>query len=79
MFLYQLFIVDIKIVAWLGNQLRPETLFQKDLDIDPFIASTPEVSSPPPPPFSMPLKEDTSNLFAIILGNSSRIRQETGK
>ena len=35
--------IDIKIVAWLGNQLRPETLFQKDLDIDPFVASTPEV------------------------------------
>lgn len=29
-------------LAWLGNQLRPESLFQKDLDIDPFIASTPE-------------------------------------
>lgn len=23
--------LDVKIVAWLGNQLRPETLFQKDL------------------------------------------------
>jgi hypothetical protein len=29
-------------LAWLGNQLRPESLFQKDLDIDPFVASTPE-------------------------------------
>eukprot|EP01041_Mallomonas_annulata_P000522 gene522-998_t len=34
--------IDIRIQAWLGNQLRPETLFQKDLDIDPFISSTPE-------------------------------------
>lgn len=34
--------LDVKILAWLGNQLSPETLFQKDLDIDPFIASTPE-------------------------------------
>jgi len=34
--------IQIKILAWLGNQLRPESLFQKDLDIDPFIASTPE-------------------------------------
>ena len=34
--------LDFKILAWLGNQLRPESLFQKDLDIDPFIASTPE-------------------------------------
>ena len=32
----------VKIQAWLGNQLRPETLFQKDLDIDPFISNTPE-------------------------------------
>ena len=34
--------LDFKVLAWLGNQLRPESLFQKDLDIDPFIASTPE-------------------------------------
>jgi len=34
--------LEIKVLAWLGNQLRPESLFQKDLDIDPFIASTPE-------------------------------------
>ena len=34
--------MDINIVAWLGNQLKPETLFQRDLDIDPFVASTPE-------------------------------------
>ena len=34
--------IEMKILAWLGNQLRPESLFQKDLDIDPFIASTPE-------------------------------------
>mmetsp|Transcript_11031 Transcript_11031/g.11040 ORF Transcript_11031/g.11040 Transcript_11031/m.11040 type:complete len:283 (+) Transcript_11031:55-903(+) len=34
--------VELRIQAWLGNQLRPETLFQKDLDIDPFISSTPE-------------------------------------
>lgn len=34
--------LQIKVLAWLGNQLRPESLFQKDLDIDPFIASTPE-------------------------------------
>jgi FK506-binding protein 1 len=34
--------LDIKILAWLGNQLRPETIFSKDLDVDPFIASTPE-------------------------------------
>lgn len=33
---------EIKVLAWLGNQLRPESLFQKDLDIDPFVASTPE-------------------------------------
>lgn len=35
-------IVDLNILAWLGNQLQPESLFQKDLDIDPFVASTPE-------------------------------------
>jgi len=34
--------MEIKVLAWLGNQLRPESLFQKDLDIDPFISSTPE-------------------------------------
>lgn len=34
--------IEMKLLAWLGNQLRPESLFQKDLDIDPFIASTPE-------------------------------------
>jgi hypothetical protein len=34
--------LDIKVLAWLGNQLRPETIFSKDLDVDPFIASTPE-------------------------------------
>lgn len=34
--------LDIKVLAWLGNQLRPETVFSKDLDVDPFIASTPE-------------------------------------
>ena len=34
--------IELKVLAWLGNQLRPESLFQKDLDIDPFIASTPE-------------------------------------
>ena len=34
--------LQIKVLAWLGNQLAPESLFQKDLDIDPFIASTPE-------------------------------------
>ena len=34
--------IEMKILAWLGNQLRPESLFKKDLDIDPFIASTPE-------------------------------------
>lgn len=34
--------IEMKVLAWLGNQLRPESLFQKDLDIDPFIASTPE-------------------------------------
>ena len=34
--------VELRVQAWLGNQLRPETLFQKDLDIDPFISSTPE-------------------------------------
>jgi hypothetical protein len=34
--------IQIKVLAWLGNQLAPESLFQKDLDIDPFIASTPE-------------------------------------
>lgn len=34
--------IDLKVLAWLGNQLRPESLFQKDLDVDPFIASTPE-------------------------------------
>lgn len=35
-------ILELNVLAWLGNQLRPESLFQKDLDIDPFIASTPE-------------------------------------
>ena len=34
--------IDLNILAWLGNQLQPESLFQKDLDIDPFVASTPE-------------------------------------
>lgn len=34
--------LDIEVLAWLGNILQPETLFQKDLDIDPFVASTPE-------------------------------------
>lgn len=34
--------LDIKVLAWLGNQLRPETVFSKDLDVDPFVASTPE-------------------------------------
>ena len=34
--------LDIQVLAWLGNQLKPETLFQKDLDIDPYISSTPE-------------------------------------
>lgn len=34
--------IEIRVLAWLGNQLRPESLFSKDLDIDPFIASTPE-------------------------------------
>lgn len=34
--------IEMKLLAWLGNQLRPESLFQKDLDIDPFISSTPE-------------------------------------
>ncbi len=34
--------LDVKILAWLGNQMAPESLFQKDLDIDPFIASSPE-------------------------------------
>lgn len=34
--------IEMKVLAWLGNQLRPESLFQKDLDIDPFISSTPE-------------------------------------
>jgi hypothetical protein len=34
--------LEVKVMAWLGNQLRPETLFSKDLDIDPFLASTPE-------------------------------------
>jgi peptidylprolyl isomerase len=34
--------LEIKIQAWLGNAMRPESLFQKDLDVDPFIASTPE-------------------------------------
>ena len=28
--------------VYIGNQLNPESLFQKDLDIDPFVASTPE-------------------------------------
>jgi hypothetical protein len=35
-------VVEMNLLAWLGNQMRPESLFQKDLDIDPFIASTPE-------------------------------------
>ena len=34
--------IEIRVLAWLGNQLRPESLFSKDLDIDPFVASTPE-------------------------------------
>ena len=34
--------LEIKVLAWLGNQMRPESLFQKDLDIDPFVSSTPE-------------------------------------
>lgn len=35
-------ILDVQVLAMLGNQLQPESLFQKDLDIDPFVASTPE-------------------------------------
>lgn len=35
-------LLEVRVLAWLGNQLRPESLFSKDLDIDPFIASTPE-------------------------------------
>ena len=34
--------INIRVLAWLGNQLNPESLFSKDLDIDPFVASTPE-------------------------------------
>ena len=34
--------LELSILAWLGNEMRPESLFQKDLDIDPFIASSPE-------------------------------------
>jgi hypothetical protein len=34
--------LEVKVLAWLGNEQRPETLFQKDLDIDPFVSSTPE-------------------------------------
>ncbi len=34
--------LELNILAWLGNEMRPESLFQKDLDIDPFIASSPE-------------------------------------
>lgn len=30
--------IDIRILAWLGNQLNPESLFSKDLDIDPFVS-----------------------------------------
>ena len=36
-------VLDVEILAWLGNELQPETLFQKDLDIDPFLANTPEM------------------------------------
>lgn len=35
-------VFEVKVLAWLGNQMKPESLFQKDLDVDPFIASTPE-------------------------------------
>ena len=35
-------VLDVHVLAMLGNQLQPESLFQKDLDIDPFVASTPE-------------------------------------
>ena len=34
--------LDIDVLAWLGNSLNPESLFSKDLDIDPFVSSTPE-------------------------------------
>ena len=34
--------LELSILAWLGNEMQPESLFQKDLDIDPFIASSPE-------------------------------------
>ena len=33
--------LDVKVVAWLGNQLRPETLFQKDLVRNFFHEQTP--------------------------------------
>ena len=35
-------VLDLHVLAMLGNQLQPDSLFQKDLDIDPFVASTPE-------------------------------------
>ena len=35
-------VLEMNVLAWLGNEFRPESLFQKDLDIDPFVGSTPE-------------------------------------
>lgn len=33
---------QINVLATLGNELQPESLFQKDLNVDPFLAQTPE-------------------------------------
>ena len=39
---YNIFYICCIVHTYTGNQLNPESLFQKDLDIDPFVASTPE-------------------------------------
>ncbi len=33
---------EITVLGWLGNQMKPETLFKSDLELDPFLATTPE-------------------------------------
>ncbi len=33
---------DIKILAWLGNSLSPDSLFQKGIGLDPFADTTPQ-------------------------------------
>lgn len=57
----------MKVLAWLGNQLRPESLFSKDLDIDPFIASTPEAIQADYEDMQVFLSTKDIALFLLIL------------